>query len=220
MVAGMTEDIPLAELRPRLVAAMLPNVPFDGWSAEARDLAADAEGIDRDIAALALPDAATMVDAFTARADAMMAEAMVAASAETMKVRDRIRLALTTRFDQAAADREAVRRALAVLAQPQHAALAARTLWRTADAMWRAAGDTATDFNHYTKRTILGGVYSASLLYWLDDDGDDAAATRAFVDRRIDGIMRFEKTKAKLTGALAKLPDPARFLGRLRYPAV
>ncbi|OYU16408.1 MAG: RpsU-divergently transcribed [Alphaproteobacteria bacterium PA4] len=216
----MTEDIPLAELRPRLVAAMLPNVPFDGWSAEARDLAADAEGIDRDIAALALPDAATMVDAFTARADAMMAEAMAAAGAGTMKVRDRIRLALTTRFDQAAADREAVRRALAVLAQPQHAALAARTLWRTADAMWRAAGDTATDFNHYSKRTILGGVYSASLLYWLDDDSDDAAATRAFIDRRIDGIMRFEKTKAKLTGALARLPDPARFLGRLRYPAV
>ncbi|MEY2883584.1 MAG: hypothetical protein RL490_1308 [Pseudomonadota bacterium] len=216
----MTEDIPLADLRPRLVAAMLPNVPFDGWSAEARDLAADAEGVDRDIAALALPDAATMVDAFTARADAMMAEAMQAAGAGTMKVRDRIRLALTTRFDQAAADREAVRRAIAVLAQPQHAALAARTLWRTADAMWRAAGDTATDFNHYSKRTILGGVYSASLLYWLDDDSDDAAATRAFIDRRIDGIMRFEKTKAKLTGALAKLPDPARFLGRLRYPAV
>lgn len=216
----MTEDIPLAELRPRLVAAMLPNVPFDGWGAEARDLAAVAEGVDRDIAALALPDAVTMVDAFTARADAMMTDAMEAAGAETMKVRDRIRLALTTRFDQAAADREAVRRALAVLAQPQHAALAARTLWRTADAMWRAAGDTATDFNHYTKRTILGGVYSASLLYWLDDDSDDSADTRAFIDRRIDGIMRFEKTKAKLTGALARLPDPARFLGRLRYPAV
>ena len=209
-------DIPLADLRPRLVDAMLPNVPFDGWTAVARDAAADAAGIDRDIAARALPDAASMGDAYTARADAMMAEAMAAAG--DMKVRDRIRMALRSRLESA--DPEAVRRALTVLAQPQNAALSMRTLWRTADAMWRAAGDTATDFNHYSKRAILGGVYSACLLYWLDDNSEGHAATWAFIDRRIDGVMRFEKTKAKLTGMIGKLPDPARFLGRLRYPAV
>ncbi len=214
----MTEDIPLADLRPRLVAAMLPNVPFDGWTATSRDLAADAEGIDRDIAAMALPDAATMVDAYTARADAMMAEAM--GNAHNMKVRDRIRHALRSRLEAASPDREAVRRALAVLLQPQNAALSARTLWRTADAMWRAAGDTATDFNHYSKRTILAGVYSASLLYWLEDDSDDHEATWAFIDRRIDDVMTFEKTKARVQSAMANLPNPARFLGRLRYPSV
>ena len=217
---GMTDDIPLADLRPRLVAAMLPNVPFDGWTALARDAAADAEGIDRDIAAMALPDAAAMADAFTARADAMMADAMHAAGVETMKVRDRIKLALHTRLEHAADDREAVRSALAIMLLPRNAGMAARTLWRTADAMWRAAGDTATDFNHYSKRTILGGVYSATLLYWLDDDSEDHQATWAFIDRRIDGIMAFEKTKAQLMGAFGKMPDPARFLGRLRYPAV
>jgi ubiquinone biosynthesis protein COQ9 len=149
-----------------------------------------------------------------------MTEAMVAAAANTMKVRDRIRLALRSRFEAAADDREAVRRALAVLAVPQNAAHAARTLWRTADTMWRAAGDTATDFNHYSKRAILGSVYSASLLYWLDDDSDGHAATWAFIDRRIDGIMKFEKSKASAIKALAWVPNPARFLGRLRYPAV
>lgn len=216
MLEDMIEDVPLAELRPRLVAAMAPNVAFDGWTAECRDAAADSAGIDRDIAAMALPDAARMVDAFTAHADAMTTAAM--ANAGNMKVRDRIRLALRSRLE--GADREAVRRALAILVQPQNAGLAARTLWRTADAMWRAAGDTATDFNHYSKRAILGGVYSASLLYWLDDDSDGQEATWAFIDRRIDGIMRFEKTKARLKGITANLPDPARFLGRLRYPAV
>ena len=105
-----------------------------------------------------------------------------------------------------------VRRTLAVLAL--HPALAAKTLWRTADTMWRAAGDTATDYNHYTKRAILGAVYSSTLLVWLDD----AEGWPAFLDRRIDGIMRFEKAKARLTGIT--LPSPARFLGRLRYPAV
>ena len=216
----MTEDIPLAELRPRLVAAMLPNVPFDGWTALARDAAADAEGIDRDIAAMALPDAITMVDAYIAHADAAMTEAMIAAGVDTMKGRDRIRLALRSRFEAASEDREAIRRALAVLAVPQNAVHAARTLWRTADAMWRAAGDTATDFNHYSKRAILGSVYSASLLYWLDDDSEGHAATWAFIDRRINGIMKFEKSKASATKALAWVPNPARLLGRLRYPAV
>jgi ubiquinone biosynthesis protein COQ9 len=159
-----------------------------------------------------------MVDAYTLRADALMTEAMVAAGVETMKIRDRIRLALNTRLDAADHDKEAVRRALNVLLLPANAPLAASTLWRTADAMWRAAGDTATDFNHYSKRIILGGVYSATLLYWLDDDSEDHAATRAFIDRRIDGVMRFEKGKAQLKKSLGWVPDPARFLGRLRYP--
>jgi ubiquinone biosynthesis protein COQ9 len=211
-------DLPLAELRPRLVAAMLPDVPFDGWTALARDAAAEAQGVDRDIAAMALPDAAAMVDAYVAHADTLMLAAMGDVSG--LKVRDRIRLALRSRLEAASADREAVRRALAVLAQPQHAGLAARSLWRTADTMWRAAGDTATDFNHYSKRAILGAVYSASLLYWLDDDSDDHEATWAFIDRRIDGIMNFEKTKASAKKAMAWVPNPARFLGRLRYPAV
>ena len=211
-------DLPLAELRPRLVAAMLPDVPFDGWTALARDAAADAQGIDRDIAAMALPDPAAMVDAYIAHADTLMVAAMSDVSG--LKVRDRIRLALRSRLEAASADREAVRLALAVLAQPQHAGLAARSLWRTADTMWRAAGDTATDFNHYSKRAILGAVYSASLLYWLDDDSDDHKATWAFIDRRIDGIMNFEKTKASAKKAMAWVPNPARFLGRLRYPAV
>ena len=211
-------DLPLAELRPRLVAAMLPDVPFDGWTALARDAAADAQGVDRDIAAMALPDAAAMVDAYIAHADTLMVASMGDVSG--LKVRDRIRLALRSRLEAASADREAVRRALAVLAQPQHAGLAARSLWRTADTMWRAAGDTATDFNHYSKRAILGAVYSASLLYWLDDDSDDHEATWAFIDRRIDSIMNFEKTKASAKKAMAWVPNPARFLGRLRYPAV
>lgn len=222
--AKMIEDIPLADLRPRLVGAMLPNVPFDGWTALARDAAADSEGIDRDIAAMALPDAAAMVDAFTARADAMMTEVMTGAIAAAgpggMKIRDRIRLALRTRLEQADEDREAVRRALTLLANPAHAGLAARTLWRTTDAMWRAAGDTATDFNYYSKRAILGSVYSATLLYWLDDDSDGHGATWGFIDRRIDGIMAFEKTKARVTNSFKDWPNPARFLGRLRYPAV
>ena len=216
----MTMDVPLSELRPTLIEAMLPGVPFDGWSAVARDAAATAAGIDRDIAALALPDAAAMTDAYTLRADALMVAAMAAAGTGAMKVRARIRFAVKTRLEQAEGDREAVRRALVVMSLPSNAAMGARTLWRTADTMWRAAGDTATDYNHYTKRALLSAVYSATLLFWLDDDSEGRVDSWAFLDRRIDGIMRFEKLKGQLLGGLALLPDPARFLGRLRYPAV
>ena len=207
-------DLTLAELRPVLVAAMPQHVAFDGWGRAARDRAAIDAGIDPDLAALALPDARTMVDAYTALADARLVTALGDMSG--LKIRERIRRAVITRFEQAAGEREAVRRAVSVFAM--HPALGARTLWRTADCMWRAAGDTATDYNHYTKRAILGAVYSATLLVWLDDDSDGFVATHAFLDRRIDGIMRFEKTKARLMGI--HLPSPARFLGRLRYPAI
>ena len=96
---------------------------------------------------------------------------------------------------------------------------AARLGWHAADAMWRAAGDTATDYNHYTKRAILGSVYAATLLIFVNDDSEDWAETRAFLARRIEGIMRFEKAKAKWTGGGSRHFSMARFLGRLRYPA-
>ncbi len=204
-------DETLDELRPRLIAAMLPSVAFDGWSQESVAAGALDAGIDPDLAAVAFRGGTLqMVEAYIALADARMLAALGDLSGH--KIRERIRLAVATRLQQADGEREVVRRTLAVLAL--HPAVAARTLWRTADTMWRAAGDTATDYNHYTKRMILGAVYSATLLVWLDD----SEGWPAFLDRRIDGIMRFEKTKARLTGL--HFPSPARFLGRLRYPAV
>lgn len=216
----MHDDPTLAELRPRLVAAMLPHVPFDGWSPAALRAAAADAGIDADLAMVVFTGPADMVDAYTALADEAMTAALAAEGIETLKVRERIRRAVRTRLEQALLHREAVRRALAVLAMPANAALGARILWRTADAMWRAAGDSATDFNHYSKRLILGGVYSATLLVWLDDASEGEADTWAFLDRRIDGVMRFEKAKARLRGVSERMPSPVRFLGRLRYPAV
>ena len=135
-----------------------------------------------------------------------------------MKVRDRITRAVRLRLEQAEGERETVRRTVAVFAL--HPARSARSTWTTADAIWRACGDSATDFNHYTKRATLGAVYAATLLYWLADESDGRADTWAFLDRRIAGIMAFEKTKARITTATARLPNIAQLLGRLRYPAI
>jgi ubiquinone biosynthesis protein COQ9 len=212
------DELTPAELRLPLVEAMLPNVPFDGWSGASLDLAADSLGVPRARARLAFSGPADMAYAYIELADRRMEEALAALDLPSRKIRDRIRLGVTTRLEQAAPHKEAVRRALAVTMLPANAARSARGLWRTADAIWRAAGDTATDYNHYTKRAILAAVYSATLLYWLQDDSEDFAATRVFLDRRIEGIMAFEKTKARLLSVGSGLPDPVRFLGRLRYP--
>jgi ubiquinone biosynthesis protein COQ9 len=102
--------------------------------------------------------------------------------------------------------KEAARRAAAMLSLPMHAALGAKLAWRTVDAMWRAAGDTATDFNFYTKRGILAGVYGSTAMRWFNDDSADEAATREFLAARIENVMQFEKFKAKAKEALSAFP--------------
>ena len=116
--------------------------------------------------------------------------------------------------------KEALRRALAILAMPQNAMAGAKLAWRAADRMWRIAGDTSTDFNHYSKRGILSALYTSTMLVFLDDDSEGMAGTRGFLDRRIDDVMRFEKVKAGWQRSSERRPSLSRFLGRLRYPAV
>jgi ubiquinone biosynthesis protein COQ9 len=116
--------------------------------------------------------------------------------------------------------KEALRRAQAILAQPQNAMTAAKLAWRAADRMWRIAGDRSTDFNHYTKRGILSALYMSTMLVFLDDDGEELASTRGFLERRIDDVMKFEKVKAQWRDSGKRLPSISRFLGRLRYPTV
>jgi ubiquinone biosynthesis protein COQ9 len=138
-----------------------------------------------------------------------------------MSIRQRIIALVTARLKLLAPDREALRRALAIMAMPTNSARAARLGWRAADVMWRAAGDNATDFNHYSKRLTLTTVYAATLLVFVDDDSEDWAESRAFLNRRIEGVMRFERAKAKWKGAGGgERLSLSRFIGRLRYPAV
>jgi ubiquinone biosynthesis protein COQ9 len=219
-MADLPPDPTLDEIRASLAPTIATNAAFDGWTAAARDMAADAAGMDRDVATLAFPDAMAMIDAWFASVDAAMLAALPPETLATMKVRATIAGLVEARLAILAPNREALRRARAILAMPQNLAKAAKLGWRAADTMWRAAGDTATDYNHYTKRTILAGVYAATLTAFLDDESEDFADTRAFLARRIDGIMRFEKTKAGFLARAEHRPSLSRFIGRLRYPVV
>jgi ubiquinone biosynthesis protein COQ9 len=214
-------EMTLDELRAALAPRIAPNAVFDGWSDKALAMAAAELGVPAPRARLCFPGgAAEMIDAWFDAIDRATAAAFPLERVEAMKIRERIRAIVMFRLELVLPQKEALRRALAILAQPQNLALAARLGWRAADRMWRIAGDRATDFNHYSKRVILLGVYGATSLVYLDDASDGLATTRAFLDRRIDDVMRFEKAKAGWRGSRERLPSLSRFLGRLRYPAV
>jgi len=215
----MDAPSPLQQLRQRLALAVGENAVFDGWTRAAVDAAADSLGIDRAQARLAFPKGqAAMVDAYIQGVEEEMERRLPAEKLRAMKIRERIRLLVWTRLEIMGPAREAVRQGLSILAMPHNAPLGMRIGWRSADLMWRLAGDTSTDFNHYTKRMTLGAVYGSTLLAWIDDQSEGWADTAAFLDRRIDNVMQFEKFKAQWRGQ--ERFSVSRFLGRLRYPPI
>ena len=218
----LPQDPTLDEVRTFLAPILPRHAAFDGWRPEAVAMAASEGKVDVEIAQLAFPGGAMdMIDTWFSSIDAGMLEALPPEKLVTMSIRQRIVALVTARLTLLARDREALRRALAVMALPQNSVRAARLGWRSADVMWRAAGDSATDLNHYSKRLTLAGVYAATLLVFVDDESDDWADSRAFLDRRIEGIMRFERAKAKWKGiGGGERLSLARFIGRLRYPAI
>jgi ubiquinone biosynthesis protein COQ9 len=204
----------LAErVRERLIEAMLPDVPFDGWSHMALRVAAAQIGMPVAEAEALFPRGAPdLVAGFSRWADRRMLDWFEAAPAESASTAARIKRALALRFEIVQPWREAVRRALSVLAMPPHALLGLRLLYETVDAIWYAAGDRATDFSFYTKRATLAGIYSATLLHWLDDRSEGFAATQAFLDRRFGELRHLTEARSRLDGALARLPNPVRLL--------
>ena len=203
-------------LKEKVLLAALPQVPFDGWSDLALRRGAESEGLPASDAARAFPGGpAEAIDYYNFLADRHMLEALEKADLDSMRTRDRVILAVRTRLEQNAAHREAIRRGVTFLSFPPYAPIALRSLHRTVDAIWLAAGDKATDFNWYTKRGLLAGVYSATVLYWLNDKSEGFADTWAFLERRIDTVLRVGGFLGRMTRSLGEFPTP---FGRPRRP--
>ena len=215
----MADPSPLEQLRRKLALAVGENAVFDGWTRSAVDSAAKQLGVDPVQARLAMPKTqAGLIDTYIREVDGGLEAWFTPERLAKLKIREKIRALVWRRLEIMGPARESVRRALAILAMPQNLPLALRISWRTADIMWRIAGDTSTDFNHYTKRITLGAVYGSTLLVWLDDRSESWSETAAFLDRRIDDVMKFEKFKAEWRGSADQRLSLSRFVGRLRYP--
>jgi ubiquinone biosynthesis protein COQ9 len=188
---------PIDPLLAQLVDAALPHVAFDGWSPDTFAAAVADVGADPAHAKTLCPrGAADLAVAYHRRGDAQMVAALASADMSDMRFRDKVAHAVRLRI-RAVDDKEAVRRATALFALPHMAPDGAKLIWGTADQIWTALGDTSRDVNWYTKRLTLSGVYSSVVLFWLGDDSLDLQATDAFIDRRIDNVMQFEKLKAQ-----------------------
>lgn len=195
------------QLKDAVLAAALPHAAFDGFTDTVLSRAGQEAGVSpADLARLFEDGPIGLVAYYSEWADARMEERLKAMDLGAMKIRARIAAAVKARLAVLAPNKEAARRAGALLSLPIHAALGAKLVYRTADAMWRAAGDTATDFNFYTKRGILAGVYGATAMRWFNDTSDDEKATDDFLAARIENVMQFEKFKAKAKDALANFP--------------
>ena len=219
MASILPADPTLDEIRAALAPLIAASAAFDGFGDAALADAAARVGVDPDVARLAFPGGPRdMVDAWFADIDMAMEARWPAEKLRALKIRERITTLVETRIDLLAPGRESLRRALALLALPTNAPHAARLGWRAADHMWRLAGDTATDYNHYSKRAILGAVYGSTMAVFLNDASEDFADTRAFLARRIDQVMRFESWKHRRAARSIERPSLARFIGRLRYP--
>jgi len=212
------EVSPLEEIRRKLALPLGENAVFDGWAEAAVNSAAGSHGVDPAQARLAISkDQAGKIDLYIRGVDRALEEWFTPERLEGLKIREKIRAIVWKRLEIMEPAREAVRSALSILAMPQNVPTALKTGWRSADVMWRIAGDTSTDYNHYTKRIMLGGVYGSTLLVWLDDQSEGWAETASFLDRRIEDVMKIEKLKADWKNQ--EHFSVSRFLGRLRYPA-
>lgn len=201
-------------LKTNVLEAALKHVVFDGFTDKVLAGAAKEAGVDKSTVARLFPNGAlSLVEAFSQSADAEMEKRIAALDLKSMKVRERIAAAVKARITAVRPHKEAARRAAAFLTLPPHAALGARLVYRTVDAMWRAVGDKSTDFNFYTKRGILAGVYSATLMRWFTDDSADEQATDAFLADRIENVMQVEKFKARAKEAFERLPPLSEIIG-------
>jgi ubiquinone biosynthesis protein COQ9 len=215
----MSEARPEDDVKAAVLDAALKRAPEDGFTESMLAAAAKDAGVGAEMVLHLFPQGPiSLVEFFSETSDAAMERALAEKNLAGMKVRERIGAAVLARIDTIRPHKEAARRAAAFLMLPMHAATGVTLLYRTVDAMWRAAGDTSTDFNFYTKRAILAGVYSSTLVRWFNDTSEDESATREFLAARIENVMQFEKFKADMRERTKDVPSLADVLKGFSAP--
>ncbi len=196
-------------MRAAILEATLAHVPFEGWTLGALKAGAADAGYDAAQALNAFPNGILeAIEHHSRLADARMMAAMETAELASMRTRERVAFAVRARLEANTAHREAIRRALAILALPTNVGVSLTALYRTVDAIWYGAGDTAVDFNFYTKRGLLAGVYMATLLHWLDDASEGQERTWAFLERRLDEVLKVPRLLGEFTKIFKGFPFP------------
>lgn len=187
----------LTALRDSLLESALPSIPFDGWNLSVFRDGAERIGFSPEMVNALFPEGIQgVLFHFSDWADRKMIESLEPIALEEMRIRDRVRFCILKRLDLLAPHREAVRLSIAQwIFSPRTKALQA--IWQTADKIWKRCGDTSTDYNHYTKRSLLSAVLVSTLPVWASDLSSDSERSKAFLDRRIENVMKSGKILGK-----------------------
>jgi len=204
--------------RADILAAMLPQAAFEGWTQKALRAAVKNTDLPKGAEELYFPEGPLEVIRFwseemNAKIEADLAELDQA----NMKIRDKVTAGVLSALYAIGPHEEAARRAMSRMSLPDALGQGPKQLWSAAATIWRAIGDTSTDGNYYSKRTILAGVIGSTLTVWLSEDEPEKPKARKFLDARIANVMSFEKAKWAFKKRTANMPNPAEILGSLRY---
>jgi len=208
----MTQD-DIQKLRFNILKQALTDIPFDGWTMDSFKKAATDTGQDPVVIDAIFPQGIhDTLRCFSHYADALMMQSLHDENIEIIRIRDKIAHGVETRINCLQPYKNCVQEATALLIKPQYMRLGASITWNTADQIWNWAGDTATDYNHYTKRGLLSGVISSTMLYWLQDQSEHSENTRDFLNRRIENVLFIGKASAPIIKPFASLIE--RFIVR------
>lgn len=212
-------DNPSIETRRKILAAALSSIPFDGWTQKTLNHAVTEIGLPIGASELYFPGgAAELLMFWSEEGDRKALEKIEArGNMDNLRIREKITECVWIRLSEMQGEEQVARRAMSRLALPDVLGQGAKQIWTSADMIWRAVGDTSTDGNFYSKRTILSGVISTSILSWLADNSEDKSNARAFLEARIENVMQFEKAKFSWRKQQEKMPKPADLLSRVRY---
>lgn len=204
---SMTDKITdeFTDKKDKIILAALPHIMFDGWTKATLAKASEDAGFGADMALALFPSG--VCDAlvhFSDWADREMLQVLGSSAPEEMRVRDRVITALIARYEALSPYKDAVRQSASYWSVPSRTLQGGRMVWKTADVIWNWAGDTATDYNRYTKRGLLSGVITSTTLAWLNDETEDMLDTKRFLDRRIENVMKIGGLVGKFKGVKSK----------------
>ena len=206
--------------RADILAAMLPQAAFDGWTQKSLRAAVKNTDLPKGAEDLYFPQGPVEVIRFwSEQMNAAVETDLAELDQATMKIRDKVTAGVLSSLYAIGPHDEAARRAIARMSLPDALGQGPKQLWSAADIIWRAIGDTSTDGNYYSKRTILAGVIGSTMTVWLSEDEPQKPKARKFLDDRIANVMSFEKAKWDFKKRTANMPNPAEILGAIRYGA-
>ena len=206
--------------RADILAAMLPQAAFDGWTQKSLRAAVKNTDLPKGAEDLYFPQGPIEVIRFwSEQMNAAVETDLAELDQATMKIRDKVTAGVLSSLYAIGPHDEAARRAIARMSLPDALGQGPKQLWSAADTIWRAIGDTSTDGNYYSKRTILAGVIGSTMTVWLSEDEPQKPKARKFLDDRIANVMSFEKAKWDFKKRTANMPNPAEILGAIRYGA-